>query len=60
MDIVPAEGYTPSDHRASIQHTRIPTAPTAMTRGRIKPRKMAHFQAVDKRAVFVMAVGTVL
>ncbi len=65
MDNAPAEGHTerrtsPSDTHPRKRTPKVSTAPTAITRGRRKPRKTAHFQAVDKRAVFVRTIDNLL
>ena len=58
IDLAPAGEYKKSNHRPSVRVVRIPTAPTAITRGEKKaPQNATHFQAIFKRAVLSRAVG---
>jgi hypothetical protein len=45
------------DADVPVKVVKVPTAPTAITSREEKPRKTAHFQAVDPRAVLDVAVG---
>jgi hypothetical protein len=56
-DVAPAQGYTESDHRPSVALVRIPTAPTAGVRCRVKDLQNTKFSSADKRAIPVVAVG---
>ncbi len=57
IDVAPAEGYTESNQEPIVKAGKVATASTAVTLSGRKPCKTAHFQAVDPRALFDVAVG---